>query len=227
MSLKFHLIVACVALAMIIGCAGPLSQLTSTRSQGVDKIPTNVTIYPLLSTPVASMSHGGEVYSSSYLKGLGIQEINENAVISPPTESEMMITKESRMMTDFLSINLSSHGFSISELPVEIQSETGNISHHTGNDKFFVSLGLLRQMRDAKDLQAIIIGDVFFANRRSNYGIEPEKRVVFAHLKIVDVTTLDILGQISLPYDESGVEMNKATKRLAAEFAKMAALPTN
>jgi hypothetical protein len=81
---------------------------------------------------------------------------------------------------------------------------------------------LLDRLYEKNNLKAILIGDVFFRNER-NHGII-EKRITFAHLKIIDVTNLDILGQVLFPYDSEGVELQKATDKIAAQLADLAGL---
>jgi hypothetical protein len=213
-------------LAIIVsGCAQPLQNITSIKSENVNDIPKNLAIYPILSTPIGrSLNY----YNQDLIRtgtdgGVSAFKYGDNVVISPPAESDLRVTAESKIMTALLSVEMSARGFSLSQLPVEIFQERSDNHDSDSDGRFFVTVDMLSDLKTKNGLKAIVIGDVFFRNERHQGHVE--KKITFAHLKVIDVTTLAILGQVYFPYDSEGVELNQATACIAAQLAGLAGLP--
>lgn len=216
---------AIFALAVILtGCAQPLQNITCHKSDNVDKIPEKIALYPLLSTPLIEGGYYTRkgVYGFGFDEGTSLEKYGDNVVISPPAKSRLTVTEESKMMTATLSARMSALGFSLSELPVEVFQDGDDNYNSASEGGFSITVDLLNQLGKRNDLKAILLGDVFFRNERK-HGIT-EKRITFAHLKIIDISSLNIMGQLLFPYDSEGVELNRATERIACQLANLAGL---
>ena len=194
-----------------VGCA-PTSKVISVKSSGVEQIPLKVAIYPLLSS--AKPDYHGEVRA---LSSAG------NVVIAPPAETQLSITQDSQIMTGLISTQLAAHGFALKELPVEItESETSASSNEVKN-AFAISMDLLNQLRENYGIQTLVIGNAFFVNQHLGTSFLG-KRVIFAHIKIIDIKSLDVLAQVSLPYNMDGVELNEAAEQISNALARLAGI---
>lgn len=202
------LTIAVLLVSLIAGCMG--ARVLSTKSDGVDRIPSKIAFYPLLSTPVATR---GGVRAT-----LRVQSLGENVVITPPAETEMRVTQESQIVTGLISTLLSAEGFSLKELPVEVLPK----SKKDEGSRFVISMNLLDQMREEYDLRTLVIGTVFFITDHS-YG-PSAKMITSAHLKVVDIETLDVLGQVTLPYSPQGEDLNMTSEKIALALVEMAGL---
>jgi hypothetical protein len=143
------------------------------------------------------------------------------AVIVPPTETTLAITQESQILTGLISTSLSRLGFSLKQLPFEVLPVNGD--GHRPNERgktVVISTELLKELRERHDLRALVIGNAFFTI--DPYGGAPQIRITSAHLKIVDIVTLDLLGQVSLPYQPDGDDLNDAAERIALALGRMA-----
>ncbi len=213
-----RLVMGLSLLLIAAGCIATKVDLVSTKAEGVERIPEKVGLYPLFSTPVGRS--GVKVMH----RPLSLKRYEGNVVITPPTETELLITQESQIMTGLISTQLASAGFSLKELPVEVLPENNDDSSQDGvHGKFAISLNLLHSLRENYGLEALVIGNVFFVVEMQP-GAPPEKRIVSAHLRIIDIQSLDVLGQVSLPYDAHGQDMNKVADEMALALAEMAGL---
>jgi hypothetical protein len=211
---------------MLTGCAGPLSDLKCIKSENVDYIPKEIALYPILSAPV-------DTRDADYLQNLSddpsrygstVEKYGEGVIIAPPANSQLSVTPESHMMTASLSAELSIHGFSLSQLPVQVpQIGEEEYIESIPEGSFFLTIDMLQSLNETNNLKAIIIGDVFFRNVYGRDGYH-EMRITFAHLKVVDIASLEILGQIYFPYDKIGVSFNPATEKIASQLADLAGL---
>lgn len=184
--------------------------MTTIRSPGVDRIPTTICIHPLLSSPA----------SRRYIikENLNISREHGSVYITPPAESKLVITPRSQMLTGLLSSELAYYGFDLKELPVEVpdESETGESSKNV----FFISLDLLKNLRENYGVEAILVGNVMMSYvPRSSRTI-----VTAAYLKLVDIETLDVLCQVYLLSEDYGEDMDEAAAALASELALEAGL---
>ncbi|MBI3292632.1 MAG: hypothetical protein HYZ73_07485 [Elusimicrobia bacterium] len=204
---------------MLVGCAA--TKVTSIKSPGVDRISRNLSIYPLLSAPATLYGRG---YPASP-RGVNVSQMGDNVVITPPAETQLSLTPESQMLTSLISTQFSHLGFTLKELPVEVPSGSDAI---TGTDKkrntFVISLNLLNQLREKYNIQTLVIGNAFFTDSPSALTSTLEKKVSFAHLKIVDTKSLDVLAQVNLPYNDTGEEINLVAQQMADAVAKLAGI---
>jgi hypothetical protein len=224
MSVQLRLIVFGVMLAVLVtGCFPPGGKIIGTLSTGIDHIPAKLGLYPFLSTPIQTY---GRRYDRiiRHKESLSVRRsMPDNVVIVPPAETDLSITRESQIMTGLISMQLATRGFSLKELPVEVLPQGNDPRTKKEDNRFVISLNLLEQLREEYDLQALIVGNAFFITEVGR-GLPPEQRVISAHLKVVDIATLDVLGQVNLTYDSYGVDMNAVSEYLAEELAVMAGL---
>ncbi|HUV36522.1 MAG TPA: hypothetical protein VMX58_06250 [Patescibacteria group bacterium] len=209
---------------MMTGCFPPGGEIIGTMTAGVDRIPTTLGLYPLLSTPIqAYVGRYSDIVR--HRETLAVKRrMPDNVVIVPPAESDLMVTGESQILTGLVSMQLSTFGFSLKELPVEVPA-TDDDRYGEGDDdhRFVISLNLLERLREDYGVRALVVGSAFFITEMG-HGLPPEQRVISAHLKVVDIATLDVLGQVNLTYDAYGVDMNVVSEMIAEELAYMAGL---
>ena len=223
----YRLFLGLLSILITTGCESvPVRiNLTSVKSQGVEQIPSKLGIYPFLSTSLAG--EPGSAYGLCGMEGgktassLSVSKMGDNVAITPASNTTLLVTQESQILSDSLSTDLSSCGFSLKQLPVEMQDEK-----NTASDKrkgFFISINLLNDLRTNYGIEAIALCDAFFIIKNNYYErVPPEKRVVSAHVKIIDTKTLDVLGQVNLPYIAEGANMNDTASEIAASLAKLA-----
>lgn len=198
------------ALLVGAGCTS-VSRVRTTPSVGVDRIPATVAVYPLLSSSEAPRAHGGWGPIKSTL------ESREEIYLTPPTESELLVTASSQMLTGEMSTEMMRYGFDLREMPYEMRE-----SNDSGGDKVFVvSLALLDELREQHGLKAVIIGNAYFEKKHYRNN---EIRVVAAYLKVIDTETLEVLCQVTMSYDAYGRELNEVAHTLAYELAGIAGL---
>lgn len=207
------LLVSILTATLIAGCASN-GRLTATRSPGVETLPKNIAIYPLLTTdtprrlsirpmvldPKAETLDRGEIY------------------LEAPADSRLVVDLHSQLLTGLLASDLSYHGFTLKELPVELPK--------TGPDRkitrFAISLELLDHLREDYELDAVLVGNAYIVED----VLRPhERRVKVAYLKLIDIESLDILAHLSLTYDGEGGSLEDVAASIAAEMAAMTHLP--
>ena len=219
-----RIVVGVVVAFVAVGCAPLGGEIIGTLTAGVDTIPATLGLYPLLSTPIRKYSG---VYSDivHHRETLAVKRrMPDNVVIVPPIESELTVTRESQILTGLVSTQLSTFGFSLKEIPVEALPEDEGRYGDTGSDRqYAISINLLERLREEYGIGALIVGSAFFVTEAGR-GLPPEQRVVSAHLKVIDIATLDLLGQVNLSYDSYGVDMNVVAEMMAEELAYMAGL---
>ena len=193
----------------ITGCFTMGGKLTTIRSPGIERIPTVVCVHPLLSSPARRRYVVKET--------LHVSRQDDRLYIVPPTESRLVVTPQSQMMTGLLSSELAYYGFELKELPVEIPE-----GEDEGKDQnlFFISLDLLNRLREDYGVEAILVGNVMmdYVPRYSR------TLVTAAYLKLIDIETLDVLCQVHLLSEDIGEEMDEAANALASELALEAGL---
>ena len=206
----------------IYGCVTAPSSISimAVKSNGVERIPIKLGIYPFLSTPLSGSGYGyfsprANVKEAS----LTTTRMGDNVAITPPANTEMLITQDSQMMTDLVSASLSSHGFSLKQLPVEMQDDKNAVANE--HKSFYISMNLLNDLRTNYGVEALALCDAFFMVV-NNYGAPPEKRVVSANIKIIDTMTLDVLAQVNLPYVAEGINFNEAATQISLSLARLA-----
>jgi hypothetical protein len=208
--MRARAIVFSFAFLLIVGCANLGGKLTTIRSPGVERIPTTICIHPLLSSPVRRR----------YIQrdDMVVTRERGRVYIASPTEVRLSVTPQSQMFTGLLSSELAYYGFDLKELPVEIpdESEAGE----TKSNIFFISLDLLKRLKEEYGIEAILIGNVMmdYAPRYSR------TLVTAAYLKLVDIESLDVLCQVHLLSEDYGEDMDRAADALASELALEAGL---
>ena len=183
-------------------------QMQTVRSPSAEKIPLGVVVHPLFSTEIRA---GGMIRS-----GVMLNSNRENVYISPPAETSLKVTGPSQRLTSDLSMQLAARGFKLSELPVESPAGQGD-----NKNAFAVSLALLDDLRTTHNVGAILIGNAFF----STAPYYSDTRVTDCYVKVVDVETLEVLCQVSLPHDAEGRDMQEIARYIADELAIEAGLP--
>jgi hypothetical protein len=123
------------------------------------------------------------------------------------------------MFTGYLSAELAGRGFGLLEIPVEIPKDDD--IGDSGKDEFVISLALLNELREQYHLEALLIGNVCFV-KHPHYPDGREVASIYA--KLIDVETLKVLCQLTLPFDTWGVEMDEVAEVLAGELAVLAGL---
>ncbi|UCF04283.1 MAG: hypothetical protein JSV33_10050 [bacterium] len=220
MKRKESVLLLCL-IVVVTGCMPRgAPRIKAGTSAGVDRIPTEIGIFPLLSTPVGRYGRRGIREAVK----MEVRRRAEDIVIVPPTEMELKVTQESQIMTGMLSTDLSAAGFSLKELPVEVAPGWNDPEHpRAKRDAFMISLDLLDEIRDRYGIEALLVGNAFFLAEHYS-GLPPERRVTFAHIKVIDIETLDILAQATFPYDSYGDDVEIVTERIALSLAEMAGL---
>jgi hypothetical protein len=202
--MKEKLVVFVLLFLLLVGCANLGGKLTSIRSPGVDRIPTTICVHPLLSSPARKR----------YLvkDELFISRERNRVYIAPPAEVSLTITPQSQIFTGLLSSELAYYGFDLKEIPVEVPDDT---EAGERENVFFISLDLLKRLREEYGIEAILVGNVMM-----DYVQRYSKTLVTAvYLKLVDIETLDILCQVHLLSEDYGEDMDKAADALASELA--------
>ena len=215
-------------LFLILGCDTLPARinLVAVKSNGVEHIPLKLGIFPFLSTPIQG-SGTGTAYSfysageGSLKSATSVSKMGDNVAITPAADTDLLVTQESQIMTDMLSTDLSSYGFTLKQLPVEMQTDKNTDPNKRKG--FFISMNLLNDLRSNYGIEAIALCDAFFI-LKYNYGASAEKRVVSAHVKIIDTKTLDVLAQVNLPYLADGFNLNDTSAGMADSIARLADL---
>ena len=205
-----------IALAAIIfGCTSIHDKVVVTPVAGVENIPTEIAIYPLLtSEQVLVIAHP---YKRVRLFSASTRVSDDRLYIVAPAETKLVSNIYSQLLTSRLSANLSRNGFTLKELPVEAPSEY----YEKEENSFFVSLETLRHLREDYGLKAVLIGNVYFiANERDRSIID----VRAAYLRLVDTGTLDVLCHISIDEIYQGESIRNTAESLAFALAKEAGL---
>lgn len=185
----------------------PAPQMQTVRSPSEKNIPLAVVIHPLFST---------EMVGASWGRVFALNSDREHVYISPPAETSLKVTGPSQRLTSNLSMELAARGFKLSELPVESAEGQGD-----NKNAFAVSLALLDDLRETHNVGAILIGNAFF----SKAPYDSDTRVTDCYLKVVDVKTLEVLCQISVPHNEEGQDMREIAGEIADQLAIEAGLP--
>jgi len=182
-----------------------------TRSAGVERIPTKIAVYPLLTSEAAQVIHQPRYFPMT------TRAADDRMYIVAPAETKLVSTVQSQLLTSLLSAELSGRGFTLKELPVEAPSEQSEKDQNT----FFVSLETLRHLREDYGLEAILVGNVYFV------ADERDPTVIWvraAYLRLVDTGTLDVLCHVSISDKYGGDSMEDAARGLALALAKEAKL---
>jgi len=198
-------------LAAVVGGAlacEPAPQMQTVRSSSEKNIPLAVVIHPLFSTEI-----GGGGWSRS---PFALYSDRAHVYINPPAETSLKVTGPSQRLTSDLSMQLAARGFKLTELPVESPEGQGE-----NKNAFAVSLALLDDLRETQNVGAILIGNAFF----STAPYSSDMRVTDCYVKIVDVKTLEVLCQISVPHNEEGQDMQEIAGEIADQLAIEAGLP--
>lgn len=231
-----------ITMVVLAGCETIPSayNIISIKSNGVLQIPKKLGVYPFLSTDFQGSSYY-RANSFSSLEAKQAQNVVEivpktqaddtstatpqpvesGAALVPSVTTNMSITSDGQILSDLFSTDLSTDGFSLQQLPIQMQDG----KNPDQNKTFCISMDLLNNLRSKYGIEAIALCDAFFTTVYTEGGIS-EKRVVAAHVKIIDTNTLDVLGQVTLPYNAEGKNMNETASRFAESLAQLADLPT-
>jgi len=201
---------AVLALPVIMNCASSVPPMRAVRTPGVERIPLGIVLHPLFSTERAN--GGGRIVDD-----VGTSESfdRDRMYINPPAETTLKVTGLSERLTGLLSAELTARGFKLRDLPVQAPIE--------GENAFAVSLSLLDELRERHNVRAILIGNAFFA---SGYNAS-DAHVTDLYIKMVDVETLEVMCQITLPHDYSGWPIDEVAKEAASRLAVEAGLPVD
>jgi hypothetical protein len=211
---KFIAMVCLLALSLPLGCLPGAHQLRVIPSPGVETIPTVIGIHPFLSVSATRRGPGTSATMS--------HRVDEHDVyIAPPAGSKLIVTPYSQMFTAFVSGEMANYGFDLRELPVEIPKGDNAIGQ--SKNEFVISLALLHDLQENYGLEAVLIGNVYFVGDPQ----DPVNQLVSAaYAKLIEVETLKVLSQFSLPFNSSGSDMEDVAEWIAVELAVMAGLAT-
>jgi hypothetical protein len=204
------------------GCSVVQPKLKTVKSPGVERIPLKLAVLPLLSSPIPgaeSLYYGGALYGAP--SPTSMQNSNVGLVIQT-ANSNFSITQESQIMSDLVSAALAVRGFSLKQVPLETldaKDEAGKSS--SAKKDFAVSLALLRELQGSYGVEGIVMGNVFFTYERNEANI-PEKKVYSVSIKVIDIKTLDVLGQVVLPYRPMGFGLEATSEKIADAFFDLA-----
>ena len=188
----------------LIACMYGEPEIRSFQTPSVDgRIPTGIVLHPLLSSQVEGS--WGRTYPM-------FNQSREHIYIRPPAKTTLQVTGTSERLTGMLTMELLQRGFKLHELPVEAPVE--------GENAFAVSLALLDELREKSGVHAILIGNAFFAHP----GRYDDVHVTDLYLKVVDVETLEVLGQVALTHDSDGWPMDRIASEVADQLAAGAGL---
>jgi hypothetical protein len=170
-----------------------------------------VAVYPLLTTePEADHVRAEALGSADTFVDRG------QIYIQPPTETKLLVTIGSQQMTDMLLAELSRQAFKVKELPVEVPEEWGG--SEDGNPMFYISIALLDHLREHFDLQAILIGNVYFRGGRRDWGVSA------AYMRLVDIETLDVLCHVTVEGGDFSLKPEECVRDIAEQLARLAGL---
>jgi hypothetical protein len=209
MCVRIAVLISLAALA--IGCASVDERVSVTPASGVERIPTKIAVYPLLTSEMPQIV-GQPRYSPA-----SVRSADDKLYIVAPAETKLVSTMESQLLTSMLSARLSDDGFTLKELPVEAPSEQSERAENS----FFVSLATLKELREDYGLEAILVGNAYFIKDAR----DPSMTLVrAAYLRLVDTETLDVLCHVSISDKYGGDLMEEAAEALALALAKQAKL---
>ncbi len=203
--------VVLVLILMVCGCATYEDRATVTPVEGVDRLPTKIAVYPLLTAETVQSIERPRYYPATTAAA------DDRLYIVAPAETKLVSTMHSQLLTGMLAAQLSKRGFTLKELPVEVPADQSE------NEKtsFFVSLETLRRLREDYGLEGILVGNVYFvADDRDRSVI----RVKAVYLRLVDTGTLDVLCHVWIPDSYAGESMEEAAQSLAFSLAREAKL---
>jgi hypothetical protein len=201
--------------ALACGCASMDERVTVTPTAGVERIPTKIAVYPLLTAEAAQMIRQ-QRYFPMTTGAASTRAADDRMYIVAPAETKLVSTMQSQLLTSLLSAQLSGNGFTLKE-PVEAPPEQSEKDQNS----FFVSLETLRHLRESYGLEAILVGNVYFV------ADERDPTVIWvraAYLRLVDTGTLDVLCHVSISDRYRGESMEAAAQALALALAKEAKL---
>lgn len=202
---------AILVLPGLLSCASTPPPVHAIRTPGVERIPLGIVLHPLFSTERANgVSAVGDIESTSESSD------RERMYINPPAETTLKVTGLSERLTGMLSAELTARGFKLRDLPVQAPIE--------GENAFAVSLSLLDELRERQNVRAILIGNAFFA---SGYNDAADAHVTDLYIKMVDVETLEVMCQITIPHDASGWPIDQVASEAASSLAVEAGLPVH
>lgn len=200
---RYGLLILCVP-----GCAGTGGNIKTTMMDGETTLPKTIAVYPLLtSTPKEKEEVRFIPLGESYDKS--------KMYITPPADFTLSITLDSQMMSDALTAELANRGFSLKQLPVVIPEDNSQGEDETS--QFAVSLELLDHMRQHMNLEAILIGNVLLVPNRNDPSNPLVKK---AYLKLIDVSTLNVLCTISVSYGSYAGSMEDVVDEIAEEMGR-------
>ncbi|MCP4571030.1 MAG: hypothetical protein GY838_01635 [bacterium] len=213
MTMRYRLGCPLLFLMIVAGAACvPNTGVRTIPAPGVDRIPTTLAMHALLSNPLpVSPGHPRRYRAMGHRSAMAGTEIH----LVPPTESELAVTPAGQLLTGELSARLSAHGFDLLELPYETVDNDGTVA-------YTISLATLAELRHELGLGAVLVGNVF-CSRVGGRGLS-KVIVEAAYLKVIDTATLEVLCQVSVPYDEYGHDLHDVAGALADELARMAGL---
>jgi len=198
------------------GCASIDDRVAVTPAAGVEKIPTKIAVYPLLTAETVKILTQPRSYPMATASA-STRASDDRLYIVAPAETKLASTMQSQLMTGMLSARLSENGFTLKELPVEAPPEQGEKEKNT----FFVSLETLKHLREDYGLEAILVGNVYFVADERDPSVIWVRAV---YLRLVDTGTLDVLCHVSISDKYRGESMESAAQALGLALAKKAKL---
>ncbi len=198
-------------MATVCGCFTSQERVTVTPVEGVERLPTNIAVYPLLTAEAVPAAARPRYFPAT------TEAADDRLYIVAPAETRLVSTMHSQLMTGFLAAQLSKRGFVLKELPVEAPSGQSE----NNKNSFFVSLETLKHLRENYGLEGILVGNVYLAPDDRDRSVI---RVKAVYLRLVDTATLDVLCHVWIPDSYAGESMEEAAQSLAFSLAREAKL---
>ncbi len=198
-------------MATVCGCFTSQERVTVTPVEGVERLPTRIAVYPLLTAEWVQTTERPKYFPATTASA------DDRLYIVAPAETKLVSTMHSQLLTAMLAAQLSKRGFTLKELPVEAPSDRAE----NEGTSFFVSLETLKHLREDYGLEGILVGNVYLAPDDRDRSVI---RVKAVYLRLVDTATLDVLCHVWIPDSYAGESMEEAAQSLAFSLAREAKL---
>lgn len=181
---------------------------------GTDRLPKTLAVHSLVANRLQEPRLRYDV-----IRPMGVEAAADRSRIAlvPPAETDLRVTSMSQILTGEISLRLAEYGFDLRELPSEAVD-----SDEDGTAEYVISLDLLDELRVRSGVEAVLVGNAFFREAPGRKG--REVWVLAAYLKVVDPETLEVLCQVSMPYDETGRTLDDVADSVARQLAGLAEL---
>lgn len=211
--------ILCVFAGLLTAACAPMptAGLSSSLTEGTERIPTEVAFVPLLSVSVENYGRSRPAFPGALevrFDADGILGVSQVAL-------ELVVTPESEMMTELIADRLAAGGFTVTDVPVDvIEGDDGPIRL----DQLRIGSDLLDDLANRYGTRALIIGNGFFLSDSRGSGLV---RIAALHLSVVDIAERRVLAAVRLPYSSDGRDPPQVADEVSASLVHMAGLDGN